>query len=217
MRIRKTAGKMPGPIRMTAPLLQLADVTKSFAAVQALRGVSFDLWPGEVHALVGENGAGKSALIKVISGAHQPDSGAIQINGRQVQGWSPAAAHRMGIAAIYQQPALFPDLSVAENIALRLDKPTSTRLVRWDRNKARAVELLKRVGAEIDPGTEVRQLSMPEQQLVEIASSLGAGARILIMDEPTSSLTSREVDVLLALVNDLRKQGAGIIYISHRL
>jgi rhamnose transport system ATP-binding protein len=202
---------------MAAPLLQLSRITKSFGAVRALKGVSFDLHPGEVHVLVGENGAGKSTLIKVITGAHQPDDGTIEIDGRPVERLSPASAHQAGIAAIYQQPALFPDLSVAENIALGLEKSSLARRVHWRERREKAAELLKRAGAGIRPETEVRQLSMPEQQLVEIARALGAGARLLIMDEPTASLTAREVDLLLGLVKDLRSQGVGIIYISHRL
>jgi rhamnose transport system ATP-binding protein len=198
-------------------LLQLTNVTKSFGAVRALKGVSFDLRPGEVHALLGENGAGKSTLIKIITGAHQPDSGSIEIDGRQVSRFTPASAHAHGIAAIYQQPALFPDLSVAENIALALEKPSPLRPIRWNYRRSRAVELLKRVGANIDPLVEVRQLSMPEQQLVEIARALGSGARILILDEPTASLTKKEVELLYAVVRDLRSRGVGMIYISHRL
>jgi rhamnose transport system ATP-binding protein len=199
------------------PLLQLTNVTKSFGAVRALRGVSFDLHAGEVHALLGENGAGKSTLIKVITGAHRPDGGRIEIDGQPIEHLNPALARAAGIAAIYQQPALFPDLSVAENITLGLEQPALARRVRWAGRAKRAEELLKRVGARIPADTEVRRLSMPEQQLVEIARSLGAGARILIMDEPTASLTAQEVDLLLALVKDLRKQGVGIIYITHRL
>ena len=202
---------------MSSPLLQLKQITKSFGAVRALRGVSFDLQPGEVHALVGENGAGKSTLIKVITGAHQPDSGNIEIDGRTVGHLNPASARAFGIAAIYQQPALFPDLSVAENIALGLEKPSVARRIHWGERRGRAAELLQRVGAAIGVDTEVRQLSMPEQQLVEIARALGAGARILVMDEPTASLTATEVNLLLGLVKDLRSQGVGIIYISHRL
>jgi rhamnose transport system ATP-binding protein len=203
--------------RMTPPLLSLSGITKSFGVIRALKGVSFDLFPGEVHALVGENGAGKTTLIKVITGAHQPDSGAIQINGASIVRLRPASAHSFGIAAIYQQPALFPDLSVMENIAMPLEKPTPARLIRWNERRNQAVDLLKRVGADIGPETEVRQLSMPQQQLVEIARALGAGARILLMDEPTASLTNREVDLLFALIKDLRSKGVAIIYISHRL
>jgi rhamnose transport system ATP-binding protein len=203
---------------MQAPtLLQLKAITKSFGAVRALRGVSFDLHGGEVHALLGENGAGKSTLIKVITGAHQPDGGSIEIEGRAVPRLDPASARAMGIAAIYQQPALFPDLTVTENVALGLEKPSTASRIRWAERRNRARELLKRVGAEIDPDTEVRKLSMPEQQLVEIARSLGAGARILIMDEPTASLTQNEVHLLYAVVRDLRAKGVGVIYISHRM
>src|SRR6058998_720596 len=145
---------------MTAPLLQLTRVTKSFGAVRALKGVSFDLREGEVHALLGENGAGKSTLIKIITGAHQPDTGAIEIAGQRVRHLTPAAAHKLGIACIYQQPALFPDLTVAENIGLRLEPATPTRRVNWSGRRTRAAELLQRIGAEISPEAEVRSLSM---------------------------------------------------------
>jgi rhamnose transport system ATP-binding protein len=199
------------------PLLELRNIAKKFGAVQALRGVSFDLKPGEVHALLGENGAGKSTLIKVITGAHAPDSGAITIDGTVAAQLSPSSARAHGIAVIYQQPALFPDLSVAENMALVLEKPSAFTKVNWRDRRRRGAELLSRVGADIDTETEVRDLSMPEQQLVEIARALALGARILIMDEPTASLTAREVELLLRLIKDLRSQGVGIIYITHRL
>jgi rhamnose transport system ATP-binding protein len=202
---------------VSAPLLQLNAITKSFDAVRALKGVSFTLNPGEVHALLGENGAGKSTLIKVITGAHQPNTGTIEINGKLVEKLTPASAHKLGIAAIYQQPALFPDLSAAENIALGLEPPSGLRRINWAERRAQARDLLKRVGADIDPDTEIRNLSMPQQQLVEIARSLGKGARILIMDEPTASLTQKEVELLFGVICDLRRQGVGIIYISHRL
>ena len=199
------------------PLLQLTSVTKSFGAVRALRGVSFELRAGEVHALLGENGAGKSTLIKVITGAHQPDGGTIQVAGKTVSGLTPSAAHRLGIACIYQQPALFPDLSVAENIGLRLEPATPFRKVDWAARSGRAADLLGRIGAKISPEAEVRSLSMPEQQLVEIACALGSGARIVIMDEPTASLTQKEQHLLFGVVRELRQSGVGVIYISHRL
>ena len=200
-----------------AALLKLTHVTKSFGAVRALKGVSFALESGEVHALLGENGAGKSTLIKVITGAHQPDGGQLEIGGEPVAHLTPAKARALGIACIYQQPALFPDLSVAENIALRLEKTSPAHRVRWAQRHARARELLHRIGAKIDPAAEVRALSMPEQQLVEIACALGAGARIVIMDEPTASLTQKEQHFLFAVVRELRASGTGVIYISHRL
>jgi rhamnose transport system ATP-binding protein len=202
---------------MRSPLLQLTDINKSFLAVQALKGVSFELNTGEVHALLGENGAGKSTLIKVITGAHAPDSGTIEVSGQHVDHLTPTGAHRLGIACIYQQPALFAELSVAENIALALEPPRPFRRVRWKERRERARELLRRVGASIHPDTEVRRLSMPEQQMVEIAKAIGAGARIVIMDEPTASLTQKEVRLLHGVVRDLREHGTGIIYISHRL
>jgi rhamnose transport system ATP-binding protein len=202
---------------MSSTLLQLASIVKSFGAVRALKGVSFDLQAGEVHALLGENGAGKSTLIKIITGAHQPDGGTIEIAGERAEKLSPVVAHKLGIACIYQQPALFPDLTVAENIGLRLERAKSFSRVNWNERRARAAQLLQRIGAEISPTAEVCSLSMPEQQLVEITCALGAGARIVIMDEPTASLTQKETHLLFAVVRELRKSGVGVIYISHRL
>ncbi len=198
-------------------LLRLTDIRKSFAGVQALKGVSFDLRAGEVHALVGENGAGKSTLMKVITGAHRPDEGTIEVDGRPVEGNDPLVARSLGIAAIYQQPALFPDLSVAENIALGLEPAAGWRVVDWRGRRDRARRLLALIEARIDPGVEVRHLSMPEQQLVEIARALGADARILIMDEPTASLGDTEAEDLFRVVRELKGRGVGIVYISHRL
>ncbi len=198
-------------------LLELRQLAKSFGGARALRGVDFDLHAGEVHALLGENGAGKSTLIKIVTGAHQPDSGTITVAGETVSELTPAAAHKLGIACIYQQPALFPDLTVAENIAIRLEPGAALRRVQWSSRRERAAKLLQRIGAAISPEAEVRTLSMPEQQLVEIACALGAGARIVIMDEPTASLTQKEQHLLFAVVRDLRASGVGVIYISHRL
>jgi rhamnose transport system ATP-binding protein len=202
---------------MPTPLLELRQITKSFGGARALRGVDFDLQAGEVHALLGENGAGKSTLIKIVTGAHQPDGGTLAVAGHPVSHLHPAAAHALGISCIYQQPALFPDLTVAENIALRLESGSPVRRVDWTERRARAEQLLNRIGAHVHPEREVRDLSMPEQQLVEIACALGAGARIVIMDEPTASLTQKEQHLLYAVVRDLRRSGIGIIYISHRL
>jgi len=202
---------------MTAALLKLSQITKRFDAVQALKGVSFDLQAGEVHGLLGENGAGKSTLIKIIMGADRPDRGTIEIDGQHLHHLTPAAAHQLGMACIYQQPALFPDLTVAENIGLRLERPIGLRRINWRERRRRATQLLGRIGAKILPDTEVRHLSMPEQQLVEIACAVGAGARIVIMDEPTASLSQKEQHLLFSVVRDLRQDGVGIIYITHRL
>lgn len=199
------------------PHLAFRNLRKSFGAVRALRGVDFDVAAGEVHALLGENGAGKSTLIKIATGAHAPDAGTIEIAGETLARLDPAGARQRGIACIYQQPALFPDLSVAENIGLRLEPVSGWRKIAWKQRTARAKELLARVGAEIAPEAEVRSLSMPEQQLVEIACALGAGAKVMIMDEPTASLTRREQERLYAIVRDLRAAAVAVIYISHRL
>jgi rhamnose transport system ATP-binding protein len=199
------------------PALVFRQIRKSFGAVRALRGVDFDVRAGEVHALLGENGAGKSTLIKVAAGAHCPDEGEIVIGGEVYRGLDPVTARQKGIACIYQQPALFPDLTVAENVGLRLEPAKAWRRVNWRRRRERATELLARVGAEITPEREVRSLSMPEQQLVEIACALGVGARVMIMDEPTASLTQREQERLFGIVRALRSEGAAVVYISHRL
>jgi rhamnose transport system ATP-binding protein len=198
-------------------LLRLTGITKTFGGVQALKGVSLDLHPGEVHALVGENGAGKSTLIKIITGAVQPDAGSIEIRGKVVAQNDPASSRKMGVAAIYQQPALFPDLTVAENIALRLERGGAWRWINWSGRRRRAKELLASVGATISADARVAELTMPQQQLVEIAGSLGQEAKILILDEPTASLSDREVDNLFGVIARLKTAGVGMIYISHRL
>lgn len=198
-------------------LLSAASISKSFAGIRALKGVSFDLRPGEVHALVGENGAGKSTLIKVITGAEVPDSGTLTVHGRPVTSMDPGLSRTLGIAAIYQQPSLFPDLTVAENIAMALEAGGVWRRLDWTARTRQAAELLTRIGASIDPARLVDTLSMPEQQMVEIAKAIGADARVVIMDEPTASLTEREVDRLFQVIALLKIHGAGIIYISHRL
>jgi rhamnose transport system ATP-binding protein len=199
------------------PLLKVREITKSYAGVQALRSASFELLAGEVHALIGENGAGKSTLIKVITGAVQADSGQIGLNGKTISHNSPRLAKSLGITAIYQQPALFPELSVAENIALGVEKSGMWGRVDWPARRRRAAELLTRIGAKIDPQVDASELSMPEQQLVEIARSLGSEAKVLILDEPTAALSEEDTQNLFKVLRQLREDGVGIIYISHRL
>ncbi|HSE22568.1 MAG TPA: sugar ABC transporter ATP-binding protein, partial [Pyrinomonadaceae bacterium] len=203
--------------RNTRVILQLKNIVKSFDGVAALKEVAFELREGEVHALVGENGAGKSTLIKTITGAVIPDGGTVEFDGHLIVDHSPAHAKALGIAAIYQQPALFPELTVAENISLGTEKPKSWRLIDWKTRQSRAIELLQRVGSPIDTERDVQSLSMPEQQLVEIARALGANARVLIMDEPTASLAEDETQNLYRVIDALKKDGVAIIYISHRL
>jgi rhamnose transport system ATP-binding protein len=201
------------------PLVRLKDVSKSFGGVRALRGVAFELEAGEIHALVGENGAGKSTLVRVLTGAHEPDSGTVEIAGRRIDSTrvDPMAMRALGVAPIYQHPALFPDLTVAENLAIGLEPPGPWRVVRWNQRRERAREMLATVGATIDVDAPAHTLRMAEQQLVEIARALGSDARIVVMDEPTAALSDREAARLFDLVRDLRGRGIGIIYISHRL
>ena len=199
------------------PLLKAESISKSFSGVHALRDVSFELQAGEVHAVIGENGAGKSTLIRILAGAFAPDGGHIEIDGRVIERNDPLTAKENGIAAIYQQPALFPDLTVAENIAIGLERGGLWRRVDWRARCRNAAELLARIEARIDPETLVGDLVLAEQQMVEIARALGANAKVLILDEPTPSLTHREVENLFRIIRSLRERGVAMIYISHRL
>jgi rhamnose transport system ATP-binding protein len=198
-------------------LLRAIDIDKSYAGVHALKHASIELHAGEVHALIGENGAGKSTLIKIITGAVTPDAGEIQLNGKTIIHNSPRVAKQLGIAAIYQQPALFPELSVAENIAIGFEESSAFSRVDWRKRKEKASELLARVRAKIHPDADAGDLTMPQQQLVEIARALGADAKVLIMDEPTASLSEDDTRNLFDVIRQLRADGVGIIYISHRL
>ena len=202
---------------MSPFLLEAISISKSFAGVHALRRVSFDLAAGEVHALVGENGAGKSTLVRIITGAETPDSGAIAVREKPVARMDPATSKSLGIVAIYQHPSLFPALTVAENVALALEPRRAWRWIDWSARLRQTGDLLERIGASIDPERLAFTLSMPEQQIVEIAKAIGANASILVMDEPTASLADREMEHLLEIVARLREHGAGIVYISHRL
>jgi rhamnose transport system ATP-binding protein len=198
-------------------LLEVDHVSKSFAGVHALRDVTLTLRAGEVHALVGENGAGKSTLVKIITGAHAPDSGRLVVGGRGVERADPLLARSLGIAPIYQQPALFPDLTVAENMAMGLEPEGAWRRIDWPERRRRAKDLLARAGATLDLDARAGTLRMAEQQIVEIARALGTGARVLLMDEPTASLSDREADRLFGLLAEMKAAGVGVLYISHRL
>ncbi len=192
-------------------------IAKRFGAVQALRGVDLALFPGEVHALVGENGAGKSTLVKLLAGIYQPDVGDFQLDGHDLVLHGPLDARRHGIAVIHQHPTLYPDLDVAENIFM--GRQPTDRLGRIDRRRmAREVAaLLAPLGAAFSPATPVRGLSVADQQLVEIAKALSLNARVLVMDEPTASLSAREVERFFSIARQLRSQGVAILFVSHRL
>ncbi len=199
------------------PLLAASAVTKSYGGVRALRHVDFELHSGEIHALVGENGAGKSTLIRIFAGAAQADSGEVRFQGQPVTLRDPLTAKALGIAVIYQQPALFGELTVAENIGLALESGGLWRRIDWKQRRRVVRELLSQLESTIDPERRAATLSMPEQQTVEIAKSLGAQARVLILDEPTASLSEREVTALFGVLRQLRRRGVGMIYVSHRL
>ncbi|MFI1393569.1 sugar ABC transporter ATP-binding protein [Streptomyces sp. NPDC020681] len=199
------------------PVLALRDVAKSFGAARALHDVSLSLLPHEVHALAGENGAGKSTLIKILAGVHRPDAGTVLLDGVPVDFRGPADARDAGIAVIYQEPTLFPDLSVAENIFMgRQPLGALRRIDRRAVHEATAA-LMKRLGVALAPDRPARGLSIADQQIVEIAKALSFDARVLIMDEPTAALTTGETARLFAVVEALRAEGTAILFVSHRL
>jgi rhamnose transport system ATP-binding protein len=200
------------------PLLVMRGIVKRYAGVQALRGVDFDVAAGEVHALVGENGAGKSTLIKILSGVEQADAGEIVLDGNRVRLNSTAAALQAGIGTVFQEPHVFADLTVAENVFVGREIHTTDGRVDWEQQHRRCLELLEQL--HIDPRIADRtmeHLPVATWQLVSIAKALAAEARILILDEPSAILTARETETLFQVIRRLRERGVGIIYISHRL
>ncbi|AEW99912.1 sugar ABC transporter ATP-binding protein [Streptantibioticus cattleyicolor] len=197
-------------------LLRIEGIRKAFPGVVALDGVDFDLRRGEVHVLLGENGAGKSTLIKTLSGAYAPDAGRILVQGREVRIHGAQDSERLGIATIYQEFNLVPDLTVAENIFLGR-QPRRFGLIDRGRMEADAAALLARVGVNVSPRARVRELGIARLQMVEIAKALSLDARVLIMDEPTAVLTSEEVEKLFTIVRALRADGVGIVFITHHL
>jgi ribose transport system ATP-binding protein len=196
--------------------LEMRDISKTFPGVHALEGVSFDCAAGEVHAICGENGAGKSTLFKVLGGVYKPDSGTILVNGREVSFAHPAQARRAGISIIHQELSLLPYRSVAENVFLGLE-PARRGVLDRAAMRAGTVRLLERLESKIDPDEMAGELSVAEQQIVEIAKALAVEARILVMDEPTAALDDVDARRLLSLVRKLRQEGVAIVYISHRM
>jgi rhamnose transport system ATP-binding protein len=200
---------------VVAPILEIRGVAKRFDATQALEDVSLSLHAGEIHALLGENGAGKSTLIKIITGVHQPDSGMILLGGQPVTIRSAAEAQRLGVAAIYQEPLLFPDLNVAENIFI--SHQDRGAVVGWREMFREADKILAELGMTLDVRKPARGLTLAAQQSVEIAKAISLNVRVLIMDEPTASLSAHEVQELFKLVRDLKRQGVAILFVSHRM
>ena len=201
---------------MQTPVLSVEGVSKSFPGVQALDNVSLEVSPGEVLVLVGENGAGKSSLMKILSGIYAKDSGTVRIGGEEVDITSPLQAQRLGISIIHQEMNLMPDLTVAQNIWIGREPHTAGILAETDLNK-RTQAFLDEAGIALDPKETVGNLSVAKQQMVEIAKALSYDARVLIMDEPTSALTDKEVETLMGLIEQLKAQNKAIIYISHRM
>jgi ABC-type branched-subunit amino acid transport system ATPase component len=199
------------------PLLSLRHAAKSFGAVRAIVDASIDLYGGEVHGLVGENGAGKSTLVKILAGVHQPDSGQLLVNGVPTVLHGPAAAQEAGIAVIYQEPTLFPDLTAAENIFMGRQPLRRGRRIDTRQMREQARGLFARLGVRLDPGRICRGLSIADQQIIEIAKALSLDARVIVMDEPTAALSAAEVARLFDVARTLRASGAAVLFISHRL
>ncbi|HUS40772.1 MAG TPA: ATP-binding cassette domain-containing protein, partial [Pirellulales bacterium] len=202
-------------VTSAAPLLEMRRIDKSYPGVRALHQVDLTLARGEVLALVGENGAGKSTLIKMLGGAHQPDAGSIRIDGADVNLERPSDAIRAGIGVIYQEFNLVPGLTAWENIFLGRERGVG--FVRRSEERRQAKELFERIGVDIPVDTPCQQLSVAQQQIVEIAKALSQDVRLLVMDEPSATLSPQEMGRLFDIIRDLKAQGIGVIYISHRL
>ena len=200
-----------------APLLVLEHATKSFGAVRALVDGTIVLHAGEAHALLGENGAGKSTLVKILAGVHQPDGGTLFIGGERRVLAGAAASQAAGVSVIYQEPTLFPDLTVAENIFIGRHPVRTGRRIDRAEMRRRADAVFARLGVQIDPGRLARGLSVADQQIVEIAKALSVNARVIVMDEPTAALTAVEVERLFEVIRTLRNERAVVLFISHRL
>ncbi|SNT03874.1 sugar ABC transporter ATP-binding protein [Antarctobacter heliothermus] len=200
----------------TAPILALDGITKTFPGVKALDGVSLRLFPGQVTALVGENGAGKSTVVKTLTGIYQPDGGDILLDGAATRFATPQDAAKVGITAIHQETVLFDELSVAENIFIGHAPRGKFGLIDWTTMQRRATEILRSIGAQIDPGHKLRDLGIANKHLVAIARALSIDARVVIMDEPTAALSHKEIQELYELVETLKAQGKAILFISHK-
>ena len=202
---------------MERPIIKLENISKSFFGVTVLKDVKFEVFPGQVNALVGGNGAGKSTLMKILTGVYTKDSGTIWFNGKETTFNNYKDAFQHGIAMIFQEMSSVPTLTVTENIFLNNELLKKNRFLDRPAMRKKAVELLDRLGVDINPDAVVGDLTVGEKQMVEIVKALSSDARILVMDEPTASLSAKEVDKLFQIVENLKKQGIAIIYISHRM
>lgn len=202
---------------MDQDLLVARGICKSFAGVQALHDVSITIRRGEIRCLVGENGSGKSTFIKIIAGVHAPDAGEVVVNGRYYRKLTPIDAIREGIQVIYQDFSLFPNLTVAENVALNYELARNRRLVNWREVRKVAGEAIRRIGFEVDLDTRVETLSVAEKQLTAISRALLYNAQLIVMDEPTTALTQKEVEALFRVVRNLKQQGISVLFVSHKL
>jgi rhamnose transport system ATP-binding protein len=210
-------GRTLGGVLVRPPLIELRGLSKSYGGVHALSDVGFAIQAATVHALVGENGAGKSTLVKILTGVVHPDEGEILVSGEPQRIGDPQTAHRLGIVAMYQEPTVFPDLTVAENVFAGRHPRGRMRTVDWGEMRASVAGLLDELGVDFGPDTPVRGLGVADRQLLEIAKALSSSARLLIMDEPTAALSPHEVDNLFATVRRLGERGVAIVFISHRL
>ena len=201
----------------SAPLLELHGISKSYGGVDAVRDVGFSVEKGTVHALVGENGAGKSTLVKILTGVVHPDAGEVRIDGTPHRISDPLTAHRLGIVAMYQEPTVFPDLTVAENVFAGRRPRGFAHTVDWRKMREEAGRILDELDVDFGPRTPVRGLGVADRQLLEIAKALSSSARLLIMDEPTAALSPHEVETLFTTVRRLRDRDVAVIFISHRL
>ncbi|AHV97648.1 sugar ABC transporter ATP-binding protein [Paenibacillus sabinae] len=202
---------------MNQPILELKNIEKKFNGVPALSNVSLSVSPGSCHAIVGENGAGKSTLIKILTGAYSKDNGEIYFEGNKVENMEPKLSKSLGIHCIYQELTVANHLSVAENIFLGNQPRTKWGLIDWNRMYTEAADLLQLLNIKLDPKMLVKEISIAQKQMVEIARAVSQQARILIMDEPTSSLSEREIEILLQLITELKEKSVSILYISHRM
>jgi ribose transport system ATP-binding protein len=200
------------------PLVQMRGISKAFSGNRVLENVEFEILSGEVHALMGENGAGKSTLMKILTGIYERDTGTVLVRGKEVQFKHTKEAEQSGIAVIHQELNIIPYLSVTENMFLGKELTIGkTGIIKYKEMKTKTREYLNRLGIDIDPDVEAGTLSVGQQQMIEIARAVAANTEVLIMDEPTAALTDREISALFQVINSLRKQGVGIVYISHRM